>query len=97
MGTCPGKNFTDWWQNRLGTLALTEAAAIEAKDTPINVIALCPGKSLDSRFTIINAGRDFRHIIDAETTGMAAVKLGVGETDFSDVNRDPGSVGLVSR
>lgn len=85
-----------YFASQLGALALTEAAAMEAKDTAINVIALCPGESPDLRFATINAGRDFLHVVDPDKIAMAAVKLAVGETNFSDLNRDFEPVGLVS-
>lgn len=85
-----------YFASQLGALALTEAAAMEARGTRIKVIALCPGESPDLRFATINAGRDFLHVVDPETIAMAAVKLAVGETNFSDLNRDFEPVGLVS-
>jgi len=69
---------------------------METRDAGIKVIALCPGESPDLRFATINAGRDFLQIVDPETIAVGAVKLAVGETNFSDLNRDFEPVGLVS-
>ena len=85
-----------YFASQLGALALTEAAAMETRGTHIKVIALCPGESPDLRFATINAGRDFLHVVDPEAIAMAAVKLAVGETNFSDLNRDFEPVGLSS-
>jgi len=85
-----------YFASQLGALALTEAAAMEATGTRINVIALCPGKSADLRFATINAGRDFLHIVDPGTVAMVAVRLAVGEISLSDLDRDLESVGRVS-